>query len=143
MQPPSFRDGADEDIPAMASLQAGLWTAGDAMGRAVRDVEEERMRLERAVTASLAHRGQLLDWLCTANRAPDPGAALAPHAASGDAPRWLESKASELAADDAMDALGHALENGDLSFQEYIKRVKVLAREQFFHCYAASTSMNT
>jgi ESCRT-I complex subunit TSG101 len=42
-----------------------------------------------------------------------------------------------------MDALGHALENGELSFQEYIKRVKVLAREQFFHCYAASTSMNT
>ena len=58
MQPPSFGDGADEDIPAMASLQTGLWTAGDAMGRVVRDVEEERMRLERV--ASLAHCGKLL-----------------------------------------------------------------------------------
>ena len=57
----AFRDGADEDIPAMASLQAGLWTAGDAMGCAVRDVEEERMRLERA--ASLAHCGKLLAWM--------------------------------------------------------------------------------
>ncbi|PUZ75158.1 hypothetical protein GQ55_1G127500 [Panicum hallii var. hallii] len=47
----------------MASLQAGLWTAGDAMGRAIRDLEEERMRLERGVTASLAHRGKLLAWL--------------------------------------------------------------------------------
>ena len=56
MQPPSFRAGADEDIPAMVSLQAGLWTVGDAMGRSVRDVEEERMRLERA--ASLAHCGK-------------------------------------------------------------------------------------
>ena len=54
----AFRDGADEDIPAMASLQAGLWTVGDAMGRAVCDMEEERMRLERA--ASLAHCGKLL-----------------------------------------------------------------------------------
>ncbi|XP_025808154.1 protein ELC-like [Panicum hallii] len=139
----AFRGGVDRDIHALSSLQAGLRARGDAMGRGVRGLEEERMRLERAVTASLAHRGELLTWLRTASRAPDPGEALAPHAAAGDAARWLESKASELAADDAMDALGHALENGELSFQEYIKRVKVLAREQFFHCYAASTSMNT
>ncbi|RLN27803.1 protein ELC [Panicum miliaceum] len=139
----AFRGGVDRDIHALSSLQSGLRARGDAMGRAVRDLEEERMRLERAVTASLVHRGELLSWLCTARRAPDPGAALAPRAAAGDAPRWLESKASELAADDAIDALGHALESGELNFQEYIKRVKVLAREQFFHCYAASTSMNT
>ena len=36
MRPPSFRADADEDIHAMALQQAGLWTAGDAMGRAVR-----------------------------------------------------------------------------------------------------------
>ena len=34
----------------MASLQAGLCTTSDAMGRAIRDVEEVRMWLERAVT---------------------------------------------------------------------------------------------
>lgn len=138
----AFRGGVDEDIHAMSSMQAGLRTRGDAMGRAVRDLEEERTRLERAVTASLAHRGKLLAWLHKTSPAPDPGVALAPHAAAGrgDAPRWLESKAAELAADDAIDTLGRALENGELSFQEYIKRVKILAREQFFHCYAASKS---
>ena len=36
MRPPSFRADADEDIHAMALQQAGLWTAGDSMGRAVR-----------------------------------------------------------------------------------------------------------
>ncbi|OEL21172.1 hypothetical protein BAE44_0017809 [Dichanthelium oligosanthes] len=141
----AFRGGVDQDIHDMSSLQAGLRTRGDAMGRAVHDLEEERMRLERAVTASLAHRGKLLTWLHKASpaRAPDAAAAVAPHAAAGDAQRWLESKALELAVDDTIDALGHALENGELSFQEYIKRVKILAREQFFHCHEASTSMST
>ncbi|CAL5097697.1 unnamed protein product [Urochloa decumbens] len=144
----AFRVGADEDIHAMASLQAGLRARGDAMGGAVRALEEERMRLELAVTASLVHRRNLLAWLHKESRAAPPdaqGAAaeLTPYAAAGDAPRWLESKAAELAADDAIDALGDALENGELGFQEYIKRVKILAREQFFHCYAASKSMSS
>ncbi|CAD6270181.1 unnamed protein product [Miscanthus lutarioriparius] len=143
----AFRGHVDEDIHAMYSIQGSLRERADAMDRAVRDLEDERMRLERAVTASLSHRGKLLAWLHkTSSRVPDAGAAppLAPHAAAGDAPRWLESKASELAVDDTVDALGHALEDGDLiSLQEYIKRVKVLAREQFFHCHAASTSMSS
>ena len=63
MRPPSFRAGADVDIHAMASLQAGLWTTGDAMSRAIRDREEVRMRLERGMTACLAHRRKLLTWL--------------------------------------------------------------------------------
>ncbi|KAG0520688.1 hypothetical protein BDA96_08G095500 [Sorghum bicolor] len=143
----AFRGHVDEDIHAMSSIQGSLRARGDAMDRAVRDLEDERLRLERAVTASLSHRGKLLAWLHkTSSRAPEHDARapppLAPHAAAGDAPRWLESKASELAVDDTVDALGHALEDGDLiSFQEYIKRVKVLAREQFFHCHAAGTSM--
>ncbi|CAN6326215.1 unnamed protein product [Urochloa humidicola] len=146
------RLGADaaafrEDIHAMASLQAGLRARGVAMGRAIGDMEEERMRLELAVTASLAHRRNLLAWLHKeTGRAALPdaagAAALVPYAAAGDAARWLESKAAELAADDAIDALGDALENGELGFQEYIKRVKILAREQFFQCHAASKSMS-
>nr|CAB3463442.1 unnamed protein product [Digitaria exilis] len=142
----AFRGGVDEDIHAMTSMQAVLRERGHAMGAAVRQLEEERMRLESAVTASLAHRGKLLAWLNKASRAPelnDVGAALAPHVAAGDASRWLESRAAELAVDDAIDALGRAMENGELSFQEYMKRVKILAREQFFHCYAASKSMGT
>ena len=142
----AFRGHVDEDIHAMSSIQGSLRERADAMDRAVRDLEDERMRLERAVTASLSHRAKLLAWLHkTSSRVPDAGAApLTPHAAAGDAPRWLESKASELAVDDTVDALGHALEDGDLiSLQEYIKRVKVLAREQFFHCHAASTSMSS
>lgn len=140
----AFRGHVDEDIHAMSSIQGRLRARADAMDRAIRDLEDERLRLERAVTASLSHRRKLLAWLHKTSRATDEGAALlAPLAETGDAPRWLESKASELAVDDTVDALGHALEDGDIiSFQEYIKRVKVLAREQFFHCYAASTSMS-
>ncbi|KAF8643401.1 hypothetical protein HU200_066885 [Digitaria exilis] len=131
----AFRGGVDEDIHAMASLQAVFRERGHAMGAAARELEEERMRLERAVTASLAHCGKLLAWLHEARCAPpdDAGAALAPHAAAeqGGGARH------------AIDALGHAMENGELGFQEYIRRVKILAREQFFHCYAASKSMGT
>jgi len=57
----AFRGGVDGDIHALSSLQAGLRARGDSMGRAVRDLEEERMRLERA--ASLAHCGKLLAWM--------------------------------------------------------------------------------
>ncbi|KAJ1265078.1 hypothetical protein BS78_08G050600 [Paspalum vaginatum] len=136
-----FRGRVDQDVHAMSSLQATLRARAGAVDRAVRDLEDERTRLERAVTASLAHRGQLISWLRSAKWPPsDAAAALAPRAAAGDAPRWVESKASELAVDDTMDALGHALANGELSFQEYIRHVKILARQQFFHCYAASTS---
>lgn len=144
----AFRGHVDEDIHALSSSQGNLRARADAMDRAVRDLEGERMRLERAVTASLSHRGKLLSWLHKTSCAPDDAGAallLAPHgAAGGDAPRWLESKASELAMDDTVDALGRALEDGErvIGFHEYIKRVKVLAREQFFHCYAASTSMS-
>lgn len=149
---PEEEEEVDDEMAAMSSLQARLRTRANAMDRAVRELEEERTRLERAVTACLGHRDQLLSWLQQAvnqiNKAAteDDAAAvlLEPQAAAGDAPaprRWLESKASELAIDDTMDALGHALENGALAFPEYMKRVKILAREHFFHCHGASTSM--
>ncbi|XP_062204651.1 protein ELC-like [Phragmites australis] len=138
----AFRGLVDQDIHGMSSVQDSLRARANAMGRAVRELEDERMRLERAVTASLIHRDQLRSWLRQASHVTDAEAVLEPLAAAGDAPRWLESKASELAVDDAVDALGHALENGALSFQEYIRRVKILAREQFFHCYAASTALS-
>ncbi|KAL6641679.1 hypothetical protein ACP70R_019860 [Stipagrostis hirtigluma subsp. patula] len=140
----AFRGRVDKDIQAMASVQASLRARGDAMARAVRELEEERMRLERAVTASLGHRGQLISWLQQASHchAADAGAVLEPRTVAGDVARWLESRASELAVDDAMDALGHALEDGALGFNEYMKRVKILAREQFFHRHAASTSLS-
>ncbi|KAF8725469.1 hypothetical protein HU200_019994 [Digitaria exilis] len=121
---------------AMASLQAVFRERGHAMGAAARELEEDRMRLEHAVTASLAHRGKLLACLHEASHAPPDDVGLA-GAARG------RRKAAELAVDDAIDTLGRAMENGELSFQEYIRRVKILARGQFFHCYAASTSMGT
>ncbi|KAL6905850.1 hypothetical protein ACP4OV_003451 [Aristida adscensionis] len=143
----AHRRRVDHDIHAMSSLQASLRARGDAVDRAVGELEEERLRLEHAVTASLRHRGELLRWLGQASRASDAAAMLEPRAAAAaggdaDAARWVESKASELAVDDAMDALGHALEDGAVGLPEYMKRVKVLAREQFFHCYAASTALS-
>lgn len=138
-----FHDRAHRDIQNLSSLQACLGARADDMDRVVRELEEERMRLELAVTASHGYRGQLITWLRKTRPAGEPGTVLEPQAASsGDAMPWIQSKASELALDDAMDALGRALENGALGFPEYIKRVKVIAREQFFHCYAESGSLN-
>lgn len=74
----------DEDIHAMA-LQVGLREQGHAMGsrgRAVCQLEEERMRLERAVTPSLL---------------PTAGSCSRRRSSAGAARGW-ESKASELAA---------------------------------------------
>jgi ESCRT-I complex subunit TSG101 len=137
----AFRDHVHQDIQNVSLLQARLGERADAMDRAVCKLEEERMMLERAVTASLRYRSELVRWLRKTTPAAEPGTVLEPQAAgSGDAKLWLESKASELAFDDAIDVLGQALLNGALAFPEYIKRVKIIAREQFFHCYAASTS---
>ncbi|KAK3139640.1 hypothetical protein QOZ80_5AG0386800 [Eleusine coracana subsp. coracana] len=139
----AFRDHVHHDIQDVSSLQACLSARADEASRAIYKLEEDRMKLERAVTASHAYRGQLLGWLRQTSPAPEPGTVLELQAAGGgDAKRWLESKVSELALDDAMEALGCALEIGALGFPEYIKRIKIVAREQFFSCYAASSSLN-
>ncbi|TVU51796.1 hypothetical protein EJB05_03240, partial [Eragrostis curvula] len=137
----AFCDRVCGDTQVMSSLQGCLRARADAMDRAVRDLEEERMRLARAVMAILGYRGQLISWLGKTRQAAEAEMVLEPQMAGGDAKQWLESKASELAVGDAMDALGHALENGVLVLPEYMKNVKILAREQFFHCYAASISL--
>ena len=67
----AFRGSVDRDTHALSLLQAGLRERGDAMDRAVRDLEAERMRLEGVMMANLAHhefgRGvELRRWRCQA-----------------------------------------------------------------------------
>ncbi|EHA8589511.1 protein ELC-like [Cocos nucifera] len=129
-----FRSQVEKDIEHLSNIQAALHDRAGVIASILLDHEEEKTNLEHILEKKVEDAEVLSNWL----RVQGANSLLqdeleALETRDEKSKRWMENKAAELAMDDALDALGKALEEGIVAFDVYLKQVRTLAREQFFH----------
>uniref|UniRef100_A0A6V7QSR9 SB domain-containing protein n=1 Tax=Ananas comosus var. bracteatus TaxID=296719 RepID=A0A6V7QSR9_ANACO len=129
-----FRAKAEEDIERLWAEQAVLRGRARAVDAAREELEEEREGLERALARKVRDTRVISEWLgsvCGGANELSDGEGFE----EGDetSRRLVANAAAELAIDETVDALTVALEKGLVGVKVYLKQVRALAREQFFH----------
>ncbi|KNA19972.1 hypothetical protein SOVF_056600 [Spinacia oleracea] len=118
-----------KDIERESTNQAQLQKRRDVIDDFVTILEVERDNLNKRVVDLREYNDKLLDWL----RKNKNGASMACVQVIGDKSKMIDCKASYKALDDVVYGLDEGLEQGVISLDEYMRQVRVLAREQFFH----------
>uniref|UniRef100_A0A6V7QT87 Protein ELC-like n=1 Tax=Ananas comosus var. bracteatus TaxID=296719 RepID=A0A6V7QT87_ANACO len=129
-----LRAKAEEDIERLWAEQAVLRGRARAVDAAMEELEEEREGLERALARKVRDTRVISEWLgsvCGGANELSDGEGFE----EGDetSRRLVANAAAELAIDETVDALTVALEKGLVGVKVYLKQVRALAREQFFH----------
>uniref|UniRef100_A0A803LFJ7 Uncharacterized protein n=2 Tax=Chenopodium quinoa TaxID=63459 RepID=A0A803LFJ7_CHEQI len=117
------------DIERESNNQAKLKERGDVIDGYISLLKDERDNLEKSVAEVEEYNDKLSDWL----RISQNASSTAHVQIVGDKSKMVEFKAASKALDDVLYALDKALEQGVISLDVYMKQVRVLAREQFFH----------
>ncbi|KAK9280912.1 hypothetical protein L1049_003803 [Liquidambar formosana] len=127
----------EEEIEELSALQVEVVKRVDIATSMIIGLQHERTNLKRRVNVLAGEADVLMNWL----RVHDPKSVVAVAADELEDAFEADDEESKsvldlLAADGAMDdliyALDKAVEEGVLSFELYIRQVRILAREQFF-----------
>ncbi|XP_010279323.1 PREDICTED: protein ELC-like [Nelumbo nucifera] len=128
---------ADDDIHELMALQAELLARADIITTMLLGLEHERTTLIRRVKKLTEESDILINWLkvngSNAVVATSEDDMEAFEAADEESRSLLDSVAADLAIEDCIYELDRAVERGVITFHQYIKQVRALAREQFFY----------
>ncbi|XP_010527328.1 PREDICTED: protein ELC-like [Tarenaya hassleriana] len=141
----AITEEAEEDIENLWKLQTEMRKRSDSVAEIIRELETEKIKLNENVKKVKYDAGVLETWVKT-------NYPRFIQATSGDleieemfelecdkedeeAVKMveIESSTEDDAIEDVMRALEEAVEKGDLEMGSYLRHVRVLAREQFFH----------
>lgn len=132
----AFTAGAERENRALAKLRAEMAErAGVAEGVITRGLEEEKEMLRGKVRELTEQADVVMSWL-RVNRHVTIGDDQIEKAFEGveaDSEAVLECLAADRGVEDVIYALDKAVEEGVVSFEGYIRQVRALAREQFYH----------
>ncbi|URD76190.1 Vps23 core domain [Musa troglodytarum] len=129
-----FQARIGEEIERFGSVQLALRDRAKTIESGLRDLEAERLRLERSLEEKAEDANVLSAWLQVHGGKPQvPDDTEALEAVGERERRMAESEAAAGAIDDVVCALDEALAAGVLDAGAYAKQVRRLAREQFFH----------
>ncbi|XP_042518262.1 protein ELC-like [Macadamia integrifolia] len=121
------------EIEGLSVLQVEMVKRSDTTTCVLLGLEHESMRLKTIVRETTEKADFLLNWL-RANDLNSVHEVEEPFEAADEMSKLvLCHSAEDLSIDDVMYALDKALEEGVVTFREYTKQVRNLAREQFFH----------
>ncbi|KAH7667169.1 ESCRT-I complex subunit TSG101 protein [Dioscorea alata] len=123
-----FRAQVEEDIEHLLGLQGMLLERADTLNFIIHELEKERMSLRDAVLNMASDVEVILEWL-RANDDIEEVVDVVDEASKC----LIESEAGDRAIDDVMEAIRKEVEEGRIEFREYLKQIRNLAREQFFH----------
>ncbi|MFQ6620489.1 hypothetical protein Gotur_001330 [Gossypium turneri] len=147
----ALRASTSDEIEKLSLLQEELKRRDRFITSMVAELGEERMRLEERVKNWAEETDRVENWL----RVNDGRSIMDLNARDVEiedafemdetSRARLESSAADLAIEEVMYKLDKALEHEAVSFDSYIKQVRSLARQQFFHrcTEMASTSSPT
>ncbi|KAK6141618.1 hypothetical protein DH2020_024653 [Rehmannia glutinosa] len=125
-------DGAE--IENLSRIQIELKRRSEDIGILVRELERERESLKETTMELCDEGDRVLSWLKVYDGV---GFGFPVEEAFGCLDRkseiMVECLAADLALEDLMFAMDEAVEKGVLGFGDYMKKVRVLAREQFLH----------
>ncbi|TVU49227.1 hypothetical protein EJB05_00525, partial [Eragrostis curvula] len=130
----ALRPAREAEVDALFAVQAELRHRGDVVADGVRRMGEEKESLERRLQDVMMATDVLESWVMENNRRGDAHAvddAIQP--ADVLSRQMIECTAADLALEDTVYALDKAVQEGSVPFDGYLRSVRALAREQFFH----------
>jgi len=136
----TIRKGREGEMDALFNAQAVLRHRGEELNRGLKEMIDEKEALEQQLQMVLMNGDVLESWL------RDNEAKII-RGLGGDvidvddafecvdalSKQMIESTAADLAIEDVLYALDKAAQEGAMPFDQYLRSVRLLSREQFFH----------
>ncbi|KAK9101709.1 hypothetical protein Sjap_018963 [Stephania japonica] len=130
----ALRRNREAEMEGMFSAQAVLRQREEVLGKGFREMQDEKEGLEQQLQMVLMNSDVLEVWLrdnegkpkmTTVDDVFEPCDVLSK--------QMLECTASDLAIEDLVYGLDKAVQEGSIPFDLYLKNIRSLSREQFFH----------
>ncbi|KAK4418331.1 protein ELC-like [Sesamum alatum] len=120
-----------EEIERFSALQSELKKRAESVEHVILELEEEKKELKGRIQKVCDESDRLLNWLKVLSAGFPIDEAFGGWDRKSEMIR--ECLAADLAVEDLMYALEKGVEEGVMSFEVYMKQVRILAREQFLH----------
>lgn len=133
----ALRKARESEMEGLFSAQAVLRQREELLGKGLREMQDEMGSLEQQLQMVLMNTDVLEGWVREnegkkANVGNvDVDSAFEPVDALSK--QMLDCTASDLAIEDVVYALDKAVQEGAIPFDQYLRNVRLLSREQFFH----------
>ncbi|XP_008643900.2 protein ELC-like isoform X1 [Zea mays] len=132
----ALRTAREAEVDALFAVQAELRHRGGIVAQGVRNMGEEMEALERRLQDVMMATDVVEDWVRQNNRrgsnqATEDDEAIEP--ADVLSRQMIQCTAADLALEDTIYALDKAIQEGSVPFDGYLRSVRALSREQFFH----------
>ncbi|CAL5056652.1 unnamed protein product [Urochloa decumbens] len=130
----ALRTAREAEVDALFAVQAELRHRGDVVTQGVRKMGEEKEALERRLQDVMMATDVMEAWVVDNSRRGNAQATEdAVEPADVLSRQMIECTAADLALEDTIYALDKAIQEGSVPFDGYLRSVRALSREQFFH----------
>lgn len=131
----ALRCAREAEMDGLCSVQAELKRREEELSRGLQGMTEEKETLEQQLQMVLMNTDVIEGWVreneMKRRREIDIDDVFVP--ADDLSKQMVECTAADLAAEDTVYALDKAVQDGAIPFDTYLKSVRMLSREQFFH----------
>lgn len=131
------------EMDDLVMRQSELKRKQEEIAGGLRELEEEKNGLEMQLQLVLMNTDVTKSWLVknkekarSTSRFMNVDDVIVP--SDSCSRQMVECVAADMAIEDTLYALGVAVREGCVPFDAYLKKVRVLSREQFFHRFAAA-----
>ncbi|KAJ0797047.1 putative ubiquitin E2 variant, ubiquitin-conjugating enzyme/RWD, steadiness box (SB) [Helianthus annuus] len=133
-----LRKKREVEMEGMFTAQAVLRQREEEISKGLREMQYEKEALEQQLQMVLMNTDLLEGWVREneGKLGGDVGSVNADEAfepLDSLSKQMLESTSSDLAIEDAIYAMDKAVQHGSIPFDLYLRNVRLLSREQFFH----------
>jgi ESCRT-I complex subunit TSG101 len=131
----ALRPAREAEVDALFAVQAELRHRGDLVAQGVLGMGEEKEALERRLQEVMMATDVMEAWVLENNsrRGNTQATEDAIEPADVLSRQMIECTAADLALEDTIYALDKAIQEGSVPFDGYLRSVRALSREQFFH----------
>ncbi|XP_031376536.1 protein ELC-like [Punica granatum] len=132
-----LRKSREAEVEGLFNAQAVLRQREEQLNRGLREMQDEKEGLEQQLQMVLMNGDVLDDWLRENEGKAKLGSSLdvddAFECADLLSKQMVECTAVDLAIEDTVYSLDKAIQEGAIPFDQYLRNVRLLSREQFFH----------
>ncbi|KAI8546044.1 hypothetical protein RHMOL_Rhmol07G0085200 [Rhododendron molle] len=122
------------EMEGVVSVQAALREREEQIGRGVREMQGEKEALEQQLQMVSMNTDVLEGWLReNGGKVKNVDVDDAFECCDVLSKQMTECTAADLAIEDVVYALDKAVQEGSIAFGQYLRNVRLLSREQFFH----------
>lgn len=132
----ALRKSKDAEMEELFNVQGKLRQRAEHISKGVREKQEEKEGLEQQLQMVLMNSDVLEGWLREnegKRKREGDGIDDAFEPTNALSKQMLECTSADLAIEDVAYALDKALQEGSVPFDQYLRSIRSLSREQFFH----------